>query len=40
MNKNIFFKKKNNITVSSICDLLNINYLNKKKIIINDIKTL
>ena len=40
MNKNIFFKKKNNITVSSICDLLKINYLNKKKIIINDIKTL
>ena len=40
MNKNIFFKKKSNIPLSSICGLLNINNLTKKKIIINDIKTL
>ena len=40
MNKNIFFKKKDNISLSSICDLLNIHNPSKKKIIINDIKTL
>ena len=40
MNKNIFFKKNNNISLKSICDLLKINNLSHQKIIINDIKTL
>ena len=40
MNKNIFFKKKNNISLKSICNLLHINNLSNTKIIINDIKTL
>ena len=40
MNKNIFFKKKSNISLSSICKLLNIDNLSKNKILINDIKIL
>ena len=40
MNKNIFFKKIKKISVNEICKKLKIKNIIKKKIYLNDIKTL
>ncbi len=40
MNKNIFFEKVNKISIKNICAELNIKNITKKKIFLNDIKTL
>ena len=40
MNKNIFFKKIKKISVNEICKKLKIKNITKKKIQLNDIKTL
>ena len=40
MNKNIFFKKINKISINEICKKLKIKNIKKKNIYLNDIKTL
>ena len=40
MNKNIFFKKINKISLKKICEFININNISSKNIFLSDIKVL